>query len=69
MYNFIVGGYLPGTGIQISFQLYVAFLTIAIGGGAIAWIEYQERVVKPNLSHKSNLDASALHSRLQVLGL
>ena len=68
MYDFIVGGYLPGTGIQISFQVYVAFITILFGGVAIAWIEYNERVIKPKLAHKENLRASDLHYRLPSLG-
>jgi len=64
MYDFIVGGYLPGTGIQLSFKAYIGLITVICGGLAIAWIEYSERVLKPKSAHRSNLSARELHRRL-----
>jgi hypothetical protein len=64
MYNFIVGGYLPGTDIQLSFQASVAVITILFGIAGIIWIEYKQRIVSRSInSLRQPLHASQLHQR------
>jgi hypothetical protein len=78
MYNFIVGGYIPGTNIQVSYQAWLAFTTVFFGGGTLAWIEYKEKFYKFlgfinqilaflnfDQDHKKGLHASELHARIQ----
>lgn len=64
MYDFIVGGYLPGTNVQISFQVWVGITTIIFGCALIAWIEYKNvKFLYENV--KVPLMASQLHYRVQ----
>ncbi|HSX45638.1 MAG TPA: hypothetical protein VLG27_01370 [Candidatus Saccharimonadia bacterium] len=43
MYSLLVGGFLPGTNIQLSFQAYLAIMTLLMGGVSIFRIERRQR--------------------------
>ena len=60
MYNFLVGGYLPGTNIQLSFQLYVGLMTLIIGVIAIYQIERGQRPTTHAPLHASQLHLRAI---------
>lgn len=64
MYSFIVGGFLPGTNVQISFQAYLAIMILG-GGLTVAWIERRRQVFTSVVSRsRQPLPASQLHHRL-----
>ena len=59
MYSLIVGGFLPGTNIQVSFQVWTAFITLLFGSSSIVWIEYKHHLLQTN--NKQVLAATKLH--------
>jgi hypothetical protein len=65
MYGFIVGGFLPGTDIQISFQAYLGLITVLFGIASITWIELKHRSARQHLTRllRQPLHASQLHQR------
>ncbi len=67
MYDFIVGGYLPGTNIQISYKAWIGIYTVLFGLIAIGFIEYKQRSIKLSrfFSKNPGVNASELHRRLQ----
>ena len=66
MDNFIVGGFLPGTNIQISFQVWAGIMTVITGSLAIVWIEYkQNHSDGPLPVLLTPINATDLHHRMQ----
>lgn len=63
MYNFIVGGYLPGTNIQISLTAWLAIYTVALGSAAIIWLEHKQHLSGGIQFKRNTLFASQLHIR------
>jgi hypothetical protein len=63
MYSFLVGGYLPGTNIQLSFQAYLAIMTLLGGSGAVVWIELKRHLLGQAVFVRQPLHASRLHHR------
>jgi hypothetical protein len=60
MYDLIVGGFLPGTNIQISFQAWIVlFLLVAIAAG-FGLTKYK----RIDLARHTGLHATQLHERL-----
>ena len=65
MYDLIVGGYLPGTNIQISLVAWMAISTLLFGIFSIAWLEYKNRQVnEPKFPQRIVFNASELHYRI-----
>lgn len=63
MYNFIVGGYLPGTNDQLSFQAWV-IITCAVAVTAYAsWQVFQRLKQFSDTNLRQGLHASQLHIR------
>lgn len=66
MGNFIVGGFVPGTDIQFSFQAYLAIMTVLFGMVSLTWLELKHRSFRraavPILIRQP-LHASQLHLR------
>jgi hypothetical protein len=65
VYNFIVGGFVPGTDIQISFQAYLAVMTVLLGVVAITYLELRHRNVRKAARSliRQPLHANQLHLR------
>jgi hypothetical protein len=65
MYDFIVGGYLPGTNIQISLQIWLMIYDVLFGALAIIYLEYRQRLARERTIIRVTLFANELHDRLQ----
>jgi hypothetical protein len=65
MYDLIVGGYLPGTNIQLSFAADLAFWVIFLVALRLAWGELRARLLESrNNAPRQPLHASQLHPRV-----
>jgi hypothetical protein len=70
MYDLIVGGFIPGTNIQISLQAYLAIITLLLGSSAIIWIENKNRIIIVEaLPVRVTLNANDLHYRIHPMEL
>lgn len=64
MYGLLVGGYLPGTNIQLSFQAYLALMALLVGG--TSYYKAHRQFLVAHLSQplqRHALHASQLHRR------
>ena len=43
MYDFVVGGYLPGTNIQLSYQVSIAIVAVALVLCVVIWRRYRKQ--------------------------
>lgn len=43
MYDFVVGGYLPGTNIQLSYQVSIAIVAVALVLVVVIWRRYKKQ--------------------------
>ncbi len=68
MYDFVVGGYLPGTNIQLSLQAWIAIADILFGFISIYYLEMRQQLAKQVAqSARQPLPASSLHHRQQLM--
>lgn len=66
MYSFLVGGFVPGTNVQLSFQTYLAIMSLLVGSISIVWIEKRRHyLAAATIQLRQPLHASQLHQRVR----
>jgi hypothetical protein len=66
MYNFLVGGFLPGTNIQLSFQAWLITMAIIVAIAVLIWKVYKAHQETVNEYLKSHLGLYSSRLLVQI---